>query len=249
MRQLFTKTARIVLASAAALASAATMGTAAAQDGQTRALANARLMIDNFDPDNLGPILTELGVVWQVRQTSSGLTYIVANFGGQLAVNFLPSACLSGGTSNCIGLNTIAYFTDASANPQTVAAFNQKYHFVSAGVTSDGAGAYISRYDIADYGIPRGNVESSLRNFTALALRFKDELSSARRTVSLDGYADDLSASLLNGRGLETMGVDTSPRTLLEHHLSEFEEAPEIVRIFYKDPAAAKNKIQNTTAK
>ena len=221
----------------------------AAQEEQPRTLANARLLVDNFDPSNLGPVLTELGVVWQVRQTSNGLTFIVANFGGQLAVNFLPSACLNNGTSNCVGLNTVAFFNSASPNPQTVAAFNQKYAFVSAGVTSDGAGAYISRYDIADYGIPRGNIESSLRNYMALALRFQDELSSARRTVSLDGYADDLSASMLNGRGLESMGVDTAPKTLLQHHLAEFEEAPEVVRIMYEDPRAGKNKIENVTGK
>ncbi|MEO0878372.1 MAG: YbjN domain-containing protein [Pseudomonadota bacterium] len=221
------------------------MTTAHAQNSQQRTLANARLLVDNFDAQNLGPVLTELGIVWQVRQADNGTTFIVANFGGQLAVNFIPSACLNSGASNCVGLNTVAFFNNAAPNPQTVAAFNQKYAFVSAGVTSDQSGAYVSRYDIADYGIPRGNIESSLRNFMALALRFQDELSSARRTVSLDGYAEDLSASLLNGRGLNALGVDTAPKTLLQHHLSEFEEAPEIVRVMYADPNSGKNKITN----
>ena len=208
---------------------------------------NPNATIANFDPANLGPVLSELGVVWQERKTSNGRTYLAANIGGQLSVAFLPQACLKDGVSNCVGLNTYAEYNGVAVNPQSISAFNQKYWFVSAGALSDNNGAYISRYDIADYGIARGNIRSSLQNFVVLALKLRDELKSGSKTVSLDGYADDLSSALLNRRGFEDIGGEETRRTTVDYHISDFEETPEFVKIFVNDPSAPKNKILNVT--
>ncbi|MEL7487826.1 MAG: YbjN domain-containing protein [Pseudomonadota bacterium] len=227
---------------------AASFGVAVAQanpaPGGGTSLANPTGVVQNFDPSTLGPLLSELGISWNAQQGSDGRTFIAANIGGQLNVNFIPSACLENGARNCVGLNTLAYFEGGAPNPQSVSAFNQKYWFVSAGVVSGGKGAYISRYEIADYGIPRGNVESSLRNFVVLASKFRDEIRSGAKTVSLDGYADDLSASLLNNKSVQAIGgaVETSTDNI---HLGGFEEAPEVVKVFLSDPNAPKNKIDN----
>jgi len=209
--------------------------------------ANPGATIPNFDPSNLGPVLSELGVVWQERKTSDGRTYLAANIGGQLSVAFLPQACLTDGVSNCVGLNTYAEYNGVAVNPQSISAFNQKYWFVSAGALSDNNGAYISRYDIADYGIARGNIRSSLQNFAVLAIKLRDELKSGSRTVSLEGYADDLSSAFLNNRGFKDIGGEEDHKTTVDYHVSGFEETPEFVKIFVSDPSAPKNKILNVT--
>ncbi len=232
---------RFVSAAAGALACLAFGASAFAQSG----ISNPTGVVKNFDPANLGPVLSELGVVWQERQTSDGRTYLAANIGGQLSVAFLPQACLDGGARNCVGLNTYAEFNGVSVNPQTIAAFNQKYWFVAAGVTSDNRGAFISRYDIADYGIARGNIKSSLENFVVLALKLREELRTGSKTVSLDGYAEDLSSNLLNRRGFEAMGGEVAKTSLVDHHLADFEATPEFVKMFVSDPDAPKNKILN----
>lgn len=233
------------------VALATSMNVALAQSSQTppntNTLSNPTQVIPNFDLSNLGPILSEMGVVWQRTETSDGRSYIAANVSGNLSIAFLPSACLDSGTRNCIGLVTYVEFNDIAVNPQTISAFNQKYWFISAGAIANNSSAFISRYDIADYGIPRGNVKSSLQNFVVLALKLQDELQSGSKTVSLDGYADDLASNYLNNQGFEEIGGTFPRRTVLEHHLSGFEAAPEYVKVFANDPNAPKNKISNIT--
>lgn len=215
-------------------------------------VSSPRNLVQNFDVDQLGPILTELGFVWTERRMSNGVPYLASNYNGALVINFIPAACLNEQGSNCIGLITLAQFDGVRANPQSIAAFNQKYWFTSAGSLSSGAGAYISRYDIADFGIPRGNLASSIKNFVVLASKFQDEISSGARTVSLDGYADDLSASYLNANAAAQAGI-ALPRTRdfngSERHAVEFEAAPMIVKILAEDPEAPRNKISNTPLK
>jgi len=241
-RATFKKTALGILAAVTASTSAAH-----AQADGAPGFANPSGIVANFDAANLGSVLSDLGVVWQERKTSEGRTYIAANIGGQLSIAFLPQACLKDGVANCVGLNTYAEFSDVAVNPQSISAFNQKYWFVSAGATSNNQGAFISRYDIADYGIARGNIKSSLENFIVLAIKLRDELKSGSRTVSLDGYADDLSASLLNRRGFEDIGGEIARTSIVDYHLNGFEETPEFVKIFVSDPSAPKNKIINVT--
>ncbi len=211
-------------------------------------ISNPRGAVANFDVASLGPILSELGITWKSETSQQGQTFITANIGGQLGVNFIPSACINNGVSNCIGLNAIAYFTGAP-NQQTVSAFNQKYWFASAGMMSNGQAAYISRYDIADYGIARGNIASSISNFAVLAELFRRELASSGRTVSLDGYADDLSARFLNKQGLAQFANTSAPQTLMDHHNAAFEQTPQLISDVLKAPGASKNKITNVTVK
>jgi hypothetical protein len=232
----------------AGLIALATIGGAA--NAQTQELiSNPRGMVANFDAVNLGPVLTELGIVWQERQTPDGQAFIAASIGGSLNLNIVPLACLGpGGRSGCVGANIVTFFTGGYANPQSVSAFNQKYVFTSAGVLSDNSGAYLSRYEIADYGIPRGNVASSIGSYFALAQRFRDEI--AAKTVSADGYADDMSASILNVRSGEAVGIDASVKGdggMLAVHQAGFESTPELVRKLINSDNAPRNKITNVT--
>lgn len=248
MAKLFTKSALGILA--AITAGGTMIGSAVAQTSSSANLiSNPRVSVPNFDIETITPILSELGIVHTVNQTSNGMRYVSANIAGEINVKFLPSACLTAGRSDCIGLATMAHYEGGSFNPQTVSAFNQKYQFISAGVVENGKYAFVSRYDIADYGMPRGNIASSVANFYVLASKFRDEVSTSSRTVSLDGYADDLSASVLNSHALEAMGVTAAPKTNLDHHLANFEATAEIVKIFVKDPTSSKNKIVNINTK
>ena len=228
---------------AAALAAAAAHGAAGAQ--QQTNISNPRGIAANFDAANLGPILTELGIAWQARTAPNGQAYIEAAL-GDLYVNLIPAACEGANNTGCVGLSTLALFPGQGVNAQTVMAFGQRYFFTSVGVTPDGAQSYINRYDIADYGIPRGNIESSLVNFAYLAQLFRQEMSSGANTISQEGFADDMSARFLNKAGVVAIGgaMPAGPR-----HQAAIEENAEIIKMLAADPAAARNKIENPAAK
>lgn len=233
-----------LLAAAAALI--AGLGAASAQDQEL--VSNPRGMAANFDIANIGPILTEMGAVWQQRQTSEGRPYLVVSIGGEIVLTIAPAACLGENFTNCVGMSAVALFSGGGLNYQTVTAFNQKYAFTTAGIVEDGTGAYLSRYEIADYGIPRGNFASSLYNLAVLVDRFRQELATSGQTVSLEGYADDLSSRLLNTRALTSLAGREAFQPLTRHDIA-FEETAELVEMLLSDKDAPKNKIQNVTGK
>jgi hypothetical protein len=210
-------------------------------------ISNPRGVIPNFDVANIGPILTELGAVWQQKKTDGGQPYIAVSVGGDMVLNIVPTACQGANFTHCVGMNTMALFQGGQFNYQTVSAFNQKYWFSTAGVAEDGSAAYISRYEISDYGIARGNVGASVLNLVVLADLFRQELLSSRRTVSMEGYAEDLSSRLLNSRSLKAMGVEDTGQ--ITRHQVAMEETVELVQLLLADKNAPRNKIENITAK
>lgn len=228
----------------AAIAASAALGSVAgaAQD----IVSNPRGMVPNFDVQNVGPVLSELGAVWQEGVASNGQHYIQASVGDGLYLNFLPMACDGDTGKNCVGLSTVAFFTSDAINYQTIAAFNQRYRFAAAGISPDNKSAYITRYDLADYGIPRGNLASSVANLAYLASIFRNEIASAGKTVSFEGYSDDMSSRLLNTRGVEAIGGSVEAAT---RHQEAFEQSAELIQILMQDRDAPRNKIENLGAK
>jgi len=203
--------------------------------------------IPNFDTEHIGPVLTDLGVVWRERRSEAGVRYIEASVGTNFAFKIVPAACMNAiRRTGCIGANFIALYAAPSINYQTVAAFNQKYAFTTAGVLPGGRDAYVSRYEIADYGIARGNIASSVGSFVYLADRFRSEIASGHKTVSAEGYAGDMSARLLNARAAGALGggqdAVVSRATL---HQRAFERTTEFVSAMNADGRALKNKIDN----
>lgn len=227
----------------AGVAAAALCGAASAQ--QNDIISNPRGMIPNFDVANIGPVLNEAGAVWQQRQTPDGQVYIAVTV-GDMKLNIIPAACQGPNYTNCVGMNTVALFAGGGMNYQTISAFNQKYSFSTAGVTEDSSAAYLSRYEIADYGIARGNVIASIQNLYVLAQRFRDTLSTSSRTVSQEGYAEDMSATLLNSRGVLDM-TGQAPASHATRHQQALEESAELVQILLADQRAPRNKIENLT--
>ncbi len=228
-------------------ASAAIAALSGSVQAQQDVVANPRGMVANFDIGNVGPILTEMGAVWQQATAGNGQPYLRVSAGGDLVLNIIPTACQGQSFTGCVGMNTVALFSGGGINYQTVAAFNQKYWFSTAGIAPDGSGAYLSRYDIADYGIARGNVAASVLNLVVLADIFRKELATSGKTVSLEGYADDMSARLLNGRGLTALAGPGALETMTKHQVA-MEESAEIVRVLLKDQDAPRNKIENVNA-
>ena len=231
---------------AVSAAAAIALGSAVAQEQDL--VSNPRGLISSFEVANVGPILTEMGAVWQQRQAPNGQPYIAVSAGGELVLNIIPTACQGDNFTNCVGVNTVALFSGSGLNYQTVSAFNQKYWFSTAGVSPDGTDAYISRYEISDYGIPRGNLAASVVNLVVLADLFKKELATARNTVSLEGYADDMSARLLNSRGLTALAGHNAIEPVTRHQTA-MEESAELVRILLTDKDAPRNKIENFSVK
>ncbi len=209
-------------------------------------ISSPKVMIANFDPATLGPVLSELGVVWQTQKTEKGQTYIAANAGGVISFILAPTACRVNGATDCVGLNMLAVF-DGNPNPQTVRAFNHRYAFASAGIDPSGS-AYISRYEISDYGVARGNVATSIQVFVNQAVLFGSELETARRTVSLEGFADDLAAKEMNRQALVKMtGVEIHAANPIDRHQYGLEEGALAVRQYIRDKSAPRNKIDNIT--
>ncbi|MEZ5892990.1 MAG: hypothetical protein R3C58_07585 [Parvularculaceae bacterium] len=233
------------LAAASVCAAAFAVSGASAQNAMSPGgLSNPNNVVRNFSVQTVGPVLNELGVVWQVETLQSGQQYVDAVYGGALRFVIFFTACQSDG-SGCAGMNSVAFF-ETAANTQTVQAFNFRYQFASAGIDPDGV-AYLSRYDLADYGIPRGNIASSISNFANLAAAFSEELATAHQTVSLDGYASDMSASHLNRQSFVGMtGNEIAPAAPSERHEASFETTAEIVQRLIKDKDVPRNKIDNT---
>ncbi|MBT8472248.1 MAG: hypothetical protein HKN14_02255 [Marinicaulis sp.] len=227
-----------------AAVAAGASGASAQNQMQNAPVANPSTPIANFDIQSIGPVLNELGVAWQATTSDNGQTYIRANFGGILNFNMTPTACRGDGNSDCIGLATIAIF-EGNANPQTVGAFNHRYAFATAGLAPSGE-AYTMRYDIADYGIPRGNLASSILNFVNLSQMFREELATSATTVAQQGYADDLASRSMNRAGLDEMtGGEVNHFNPVELHERGFEFTARLVNETIADETAPRNKILN----
>lgn len=205
-------------------------------------ISNPAGTVRNFDIASLGPVLTDLGVQWEQRSGPEGQPFIVADVAG-VFVNIVPAACQGGAGNGCVGAQTFALFESPAVSQQSINAFNLRYAFLSAGPLSNGY--YLSRYDIADFGIARGNVQSSLASFRSIAANASTELSGGSQTVSTVGYADDMSAGVLNDASARAIGVDTSHASGSDLHLREIRAMPEFVKAFAASGAAAYNKIEN----
>jgi len=222
----------LAVAAAAAVVSASAMA---------QGISNPAGSVRNFDIANLGPVLTDLGVQWEQRSGPNGQPFIVANVNGYF-LNIVPTACQGANNTQCVGAQTFALNEAPAVSQQGINAFNLRYAFLAAGPLSNGY--YLSRYDIADYGIARGNVQSSVASFLSIAANANAELAGGGQTVSTIGYAEDLSASHLNEASAKAIGLDVTVNAA-DAHLREIRATPEFVKAFAASGAAAFNKIEN----
>jgi hypothetical protein len=220
-----------------AAAAALVLGASAMAQG----ISNPAGTMRNFDIANLGPVLTDMGVQWEQRAGPNGDPFIVANVNGYF-LNIVPTACQGQNSTQCLGAQTFALNEAQGISQQGINAFNLRYAFLSAGPVQNGY--YLSRYDIADYGIARGNVYSSIASFLSIASRATGELAGGGQTISTIGFAEDMSASHLNEASGDALGVDVSVNTG-DAHLKEIRATPEFVKALVATGNAAFNKIEN----
>jgi hypothetical protein len=189
------------------------------------------------------PLLTELGIEHQGATLPGGQKVILATSPNGLKFQITPTACDESGT-RCKGLNMLALFNTRAAE-RTVSAFNYRYAFVSTGLDDSGV-AYISRYDIADYGVPRGNLAVSVQTFLYMSSLFDRHLYESTNTVQKRPSDMDLAAHGLNMRQVladvslsQSLGLDVAT------HEVSFEEITRFVDSFVKADALAPGRLIN----
>ena len=76
---------------------------------------------------------------------------------------------------------------------------------------------------------------------------FASELANAHQTVSLEGYADDLSSTHLNRQQLGQVegAVAAGFSNQSDDHREGFEQGAEMIRMLLEDKATPRNKIGN----
>jgi hypothetical protein len=227
------------------LVNAAVAAASLATVASAQTIANPSGVVRNFDIANIGPVLTELGVVWEQRAGPDNQPFIVATIDGYY-INLLPTSCRAENFTQCAGLHTWAINEIATVSQQSINAFNLAVPFASAGPIDKGF--YVSRYDIADYGIARGNVHVSLANFYSIAIKSVSLISGGGQTISTIGYADDMAAGDLNEASGKLLGVDVAVApadSAAALHLKEIKSTAELVKAFAANGTAAVNKIEN----
>jgi hypothetical protein len=229
-----------------AAAGSLAMGIAAAQSNslavEKAPISNPTEILESFDAVSILPILDEMGLKYQGAKLPDGQKIILAAAPNGLKFQLTPTACNDKGTK-CRGLHMLALFK-SNAPSRTVAAFNYRYAFVSTGLDDSGV-AYVSRYDIADYGTPRGNLAISIANYLHMASTFDRHLYEATNTVQAPTDSD-LSANGLNMRGIlanaslaQQVGLNPS-----SHEVS-FEALTDVVDTFVKADGLAPGRIVN----
>jgi hypothetical protein len=226
-----------LLGLAAALAVSA--GAAAAQPAPVK---NPDEPLKSLHAEALIPVLGELGLSYQGATLPDGTKVVLAEAPNGLKFQMTPTACDEAG--RCKGVNMLALF-QTRAQERVVSAFNYRYAFVSTGLDDSGV-AYISRYDIADYGMPRGNLAVSIQTYLYMASLFDRHLYEATNTVSLEPDATDLAAHALNMQAVladaklsDSLGLEAS-----SHEVS-FEKVTAAVDTFIKADSLAPGRIIN----
>lgn len=162
-------------------------------------MTDARKIINDFDVETLMPILGEMGISYEGRTSPNGEKLLLATAPNGLKFILSPTACQAGANDGCVGLSMAALFGEA--DQRTVNAFNYRYVFSSAGVDPSGK-AYLSRYEICDYGTAKGTLIVSMNVFLSQAKYFYDTLRTSTNTVSLEASPQDFAANALNGAAI-----------------------------------------------
>jgi len=205
--------------------------------------------IVSFDVENIGPILTELNFPWQLRTTPDGRFYILVTGPDQTILILSPLACRNYSSrpngnlppTGCVGLQIVSIF-EGDSDPDLIQAFNNRYLFAHIGINEAG-NAYLNRYDIADYGIARGNVATIISTFVDLAERYQTTVASQSRIVSGGQSARIRVAAVADA--VNQFSLQSSQNN--DRHSDLQKEAARHLDSLFRDLATARNKIINHT--
>jgi hypothetical protein len=138
-------------------------------------------VLPGFDVNQIAEIAGEIGyentvVTWSDKtqgveiDTDAGTFYAT------------PEVCKEGA---CYGLAISALFgPDTNVPLSAINYFNHHREFTKA--YSHEGRLYLTRYEIADFGIPKGNIAHNMSNFVAIATDFADFLTTGAKTSSYE---------------------------------------------------------------
>lgn len=161
----------------ALLAVAAQPGPAPAQPPRFDAAApENRQVLPAFSYETVEPVLTQIGARFE-RQISGERPALLVTFANGRRAAILFGACQG---SSCKAISVQAVWNrPADLPPERLGAglhaFNQRYGFARAFVTSDGRPT-LQRYLVADFGFVRGNLAVELLAFAGQIDRFVGEV-------------------------------------------------------------------------
>ncbi len=202
---------------------------------QNEIISQPGVPILSFDVKNLSPILTEMKILWQERKSPDGQPFILANAQGDIVFILSPLSCSGPENTDCLGLQLVSVFDDI-ANENALNDFNTRYAFAHMNINASG-NAYLSRYDIADYGIARGNVATIIQTFAGLSRIYQNSF--ATQTLSSNQTSDT---------NLTTKIVSYAPPSIEKgKDATRLFEANSNLSAIFDDDALPTNKIRNIT--
>lgn len=211
----------------------------------TQTVRNPTVSIPNFDVASVSPIITEMGYNWTTKTTQSGKQFLVVDI-RNIKIILLPSACREGGNSACVGLQSVAYFNGQRLSPGLVWRFNNDNPFAYIGLEGD-EGFYIRRYDIADFGTPRGNVEASIQNFRVFIDNVSRAFGSSGAGANLE-VDDPQSPTALVQQRLNEAEFLSGNRRLADPNHAYLEYVDDTLFDLIADPALPRNIVQEIPA-
>ncbi|NNU15952.1 hypothetical protein HK107_06400 [Parvularcula sp. ZS-1/3] len=211
------------------------LGSAAAQSnalGTSGKIRNPSQTLPSLHAEALIPVLKQMGLGYEGATLPGGEKAILVQTAEGVRFQITPMACDR--SNRCRGMHLVTMF-ETEVDRRTVAAFNDRYAFISAGLSSDRL-AYLARYEIADFGMPRGNVAVSIEVFLETAGLFAEHLQKAQPGLKKEPHGSDLSANGLNMSGLmRSVSTGFAPRVAMPHsHALSFEETTDIVETFVR---------------
>ena len=233
--------AAVTLLGASALAQSNSLATGTAS--KAAPVSNPSQTLTSLHAEAIIPVLVELGIEHQGATLPNGQKVILATADNGLRFQVTPTAC-DETASLCKGVNFLALF-NTRAQERVISSFNYRYAFVSTGLDQQ-QNAYISRYDIADYGMPKGNLAVSVKTFLYMASLFDRHLFEATNTVSLDASHGDMAEHGLNMQQVlaDRSLADATGLSLASHRVS-LETLPDVVDTFVRADALAPGRIVN----
>lgn len=210
---------------------------------------NPSAPLTSLHAEELIPILVQLGLQYEGATLPGGEKVLLATAPSGQRFQVAPTACDAEGRCRGVHLSSLFY---TSAERRTVSAFNDRYAFVSAGISRDGM-AYLSRYELADFGLPRGNLGVSIEVFLETAELFAEHLADSPKGLKQPPQATDLAANGLNTQTrLKALGGSflsnsiTSMGPVVPHsHAISFEQTNDIVETFARAEALYPGRIVN----
>ncbi|MEM1379998.1 MAG: YbjN domain-containing protein [Pseudomonadota bacterium] len=240
----------LVLAAAAlAGVAAAGMAPASAQAEALRTstkIRNPSAPLTSLHAEALIPIVSQLGHKYEGVMLPGGEKALLVETDAGARFQITPMACDPSG--RCRGMHMVSMF-QTEVDRRTVMAFNDRYAFVSAGMSSDEL-AYLARYEIADYGLPRGNIAVSINVFLETANLFAEHLARATGDLKQAPQASDLAANGLNTQGLMKSvslhsGGDVPESVAAHPHAMSFEVTNGIVETYVRAEQVYPGRIVN----